>query len=80
MIHLSENEKYTIESLDDLMNCPVNMMDEVVNHIRRIFLKRIELMEKREKSIDFKNITIDLVNDGMDKTNILLSEAKEVLQ
>lgn len=74
MIYLNENETYIIKSLDDLVNCPVNMMQDAVKHIQHIFLKRIELMEERDKGIDFKNVYLELKNDGIDETNFKMTE------
>ena len=74
MIMLEKNEKYMIESLDDLINCPVNMMSDAIKQIAELHLKRIELIQERGTGIDFKNVFIELINDGVDETKMEITE------
>lgn len=70
MIHLPNGEEYLIETLDDLLNRPVNMMDQAVLSVQKIFLQRIEMMEQKQKGVDIKGASINLINDGKKECNI----------
>lgn len=75
MEHLKEGETYKIESVYDLFNCPVNMMDECIEGIKDIFIKRLEISKKKGYPIKIVKPYFELTNDGENMTHI---EAKEL--
>ena len=74
MTTLKEGDTYRIETLDDLINCPINMMSEAIAHIAELHLKRIDLIQEREKGIEFKCVFIEITNDGIDETTMNIRE------
>ncbi len=70
MKHLKQGETYRIESLEDLFNCPNNMIDDCILAVKDGFKTR--LAKEVEKGIslkmDIKYFT--LTNDGINKTHI----------
>lgn len=79
MIELPENETYTIRTIEDLMNCPVNMQIELINVLSDFFIKRNDLIEKTGNDQIAKNITFSLTNDGVIKSNVKIKRTKKGL-
>jgi len=71
LLHLEKNETYEINSLDDLMNCPINMMADLMHTIKDSLTHRLDRMKESGHDVECKNITFQLVNDGITGTNII---------
>ena len=70
MLELKEGETYHITTLDDLYNCPINMMDECLKAIQECFIAKLNKIEELGKGITMSNSFLSLTNDGIDTTTI----------
>jgi hypothetical protein len=76
MTHLPKDEKYEIKTLDDLFNCPVNMIPELIGIISECLLERMNRIENSGKGVYCKNMHIELINDGEKKNTITINNEK----
>lgn len=71
-VFLEENGVYKINSLEDLLNCPLNMFDDLVELLRKLNKKRLDYYEKNKKNILVTNSIIKLINDNIKEVEISL--------
>lgn len=76
MLELKEGETYHIKTLDDLFNCPVNMMEECLQSLQKIFIGRINRVHDKGKDITIIGSYLNLTNDG---DNSITLDFKELL-
>ena len=74
MEYLKKGETYKIENINELFNCPVNMMEECLKGIRDVFDARIEISKKKGYAINIATPYFVLKNDDEQVTNILFGE------
>jgi formylmethanofuran dehydrogenase subunit E len=81
-LSLPKGEMYHIKTIEDLVNCPINMYKEATHLIATAWAERLEVMEKTRKVHDITNCTLSVTNDGVDETyvdiNILKKEDKYI--
>ncbi len=70
MINLPKGDTYEIKTLEDILNCPVNMQMEVLGVICEAFKARIERIEKTGKRSYIKTIKMSVTNDGVNKSTV----------
>lgn len=76
-MNLKENESYKIETIQDLFNCPNNMMEECIQGIVDVFKKKLELEVEKGRSLKIEMPYFILTNDGKNETIINYEDLAE---
>ncbi len=74
MEHLKKGETYRIGSINDLFNCPTNMMDECLKAISDGFKARIEKTKEKGYALKMDAYYFTLTNDGINNTFININD------
>ena len=64
----NEPEVYKIENLNDLFNCPTNLIEQCLSGIKDIFKDKLELELKKGKDIKLTVKYFHIRDDGDDTT------------
>ena len=77
MINLPKDEIYEIKTVEDLLNCPLNMQMDLISVILETFKARIVEIETTGKDQEIINVVMSVTNDGEYKTNLTINRLKE---
>ena len=76
MIKLPKGETYEIKTIEDVLNCPINMQMELIGIICEGFKARLEAIDESGKDNEIKNVKMSITNDGINKSHVEINKVK----